>query len=84
MSQSKASAVAQAHENSTENPAAAAPAAASGSEQKVFECADSQETEFLSQFVRTSKNDLRPMRLVLIVLAAAALAWILLWWIAFA
>jgi hypothetical protein len=78
-------AVAQEHENPTENSTAAPPPdLTSAPEQNALDHAASQETAFLSQFIRTSTQGHRLLRFALIVLAATALAWILLWWIDFA
>jgi hypothetical protein len=81
--QSKGTASPQAHENPTENPTTAPPPEpTSVPEQKALDHAGSQETAIPSQIMKPRTQDHRLMRPALIVLAAAAIRYILLWWLA--
>lgn len=50
--------------------------------QKAAAPTDSEETEILSEIIKLSTPNHRPIRTALIVLAAAAITLIMLWWIA--
>jgi len=75
----------QAQENPTQNPATASPTELTYiSEQKALDHADSQETAILSQTMKLSTPDHRLLRLALVVLAASAISYLILWWAPFA
>jgi hypothetical protein len=81
--QSKWAASLQAHDNPTGNPTAAPlTVSISAPEQKAQGHADSRENAIPLQIMMPSTYDHRPIRLALIVLAAAAITLIMLWWIA--
>jgi hypothetical protein len=78
---SKGTAYSQALENPTASPP---PELISVPVQKSLDHSGSLETAILSQSMIPSTQDHSLMRPVLIALAAIAISWILLWWIAFA
>jgi hypothetical protein len=78
--QSKETTSPLAHENPTENPPAAPPPRSTFVlEQKPPDHAGSQEITIPLQFTSLSTHDHQLMRPALIVLAATAITWILLW-----
>ena len=80
--QPKGAASPQENDNSTENPTAALPPESRAVREQNAPChADSQEMAILSRSMIPSTHDRFMVRPALIVLAAAAITLIMLWWI---